>query len=367
MKLTTKITVQKIRVIADYQRKEPNPMFTAILKYALENDETIVAREVKNELSGIALNLRMWENILDRLAVQGYFKKEERIHEPPVNNWDYYETAPFEEDFKFYYDLTDFGKEAAEQNTFFKQMKGELEIWIVKDKIDWFPFQVVKIRESYNSYEEMENDEDSKNFKLPLKQILDLKNASFRIEKMEDTCEFLGEEEVELTVNANNNFTQASIKDLELEMTNSKQHLTKLQLQKLFLMKKYEQDFDSNTQTIRIPFNDDIQFQRKVKINKPTIGKVAFNSIDIENVNFMAKTKQDAERWRLAWMRATIRDYIFENDEFEKLAYQIWQRFEPYFELSHLTISDYEDYLREDEKANFYQLMQVQAPQLLTY
>ena len=75
MKLTTKKTVQKIRTLADYRRKEANPMFTSILKAAFEYDGRLTVELAQTQLSGFALNRRMWENILNRLTMQKYFEK----------------------------------------------------------------------------------------------------------------------------------------------------------------------------------------------------------------------------------------------------------------------------------------------------
>lgn len=367
MKLTTKLTVQKIRVIADYQRKENNPMFVAILKAAYENDNIITIDEAKNKLSGAALNTRMWENILDRLVVQNYFEKSKIVKNKLSEQEEYFarmldQAIPKPENIKIY-ELTDFGKEAAEQNTFFKQMKGELEIWILKDKVDWFPFQIVKIEETSKSYQKLENGQNSEQFKFPTEVILDLKKASYRLAKIEDKCEVLDTEAVVLNIDANENYGEVNIEDLNF----SKNEFSKNELRQDFLIQKFEKKYQKRNQVVRISFDNDIQFSRKVTIQKPTIGKVNFNKIDLNNVNFMAKTKVDAEKWRLACMRANVRGYIFEHDDFEKLAYDIWQQFESYFKLSLLTILDYENYLKENEQANFYKLMQIQAPQLLTF
>ena len=353
MKLTTKVSIQKIRVIADYQRKENSPMFASILKYAYNNNNTITINKAKNSLTGSTLNTRMWQNILDRMIAQEYFEKRtKQIEDDSYEIW--------RED---YYELTDFGREVAKQNAFFKSMKGELEIWIIKDKIDWLPFQIVSIQEKGYSHQKVKNSKNVRDFNLPKLKILNLKNASFRLKHLEGKCAILGTESIDLTITALKKYGNVNIKDL----TFTKSEFSKKQLQNDFLSMKYKHDYQKQKQIVRTVFDNNIQFQRSVPIPNPTIGQVTFNEISLDNINFMAKTEAHAEAWRLAWMKVNLIDYIFENAEFEKLAYQIWKIFEPNFKLSLLTISDFEQFLKQDKVPNFHHLMKLQAPQLLTY
>lgn len=474
MKLTTKVTVQKIRVIADYQRKDPNPMFVAILKAAYEHN-FITINDAREKLSGPALNPRMWENILNRLYEQNYLEKRKILFtESSVRNegfWKlfvintFYEFNKYSshsftiEDIKrkfkntdlnnqtwvnyfinltelkyleksqdnndqknrkirnksrfkdeaidegevvyrykltkigrnylyklgnevkikenFYkkinnqlkeqaeyrYQLTDFGKEAAKRDTFFKSMKGELDIWIVKDKIDWLPFQIVKIEEVRSSLNKAKNSQRTDKFDLPKKRILDLKETSYRLKSVEDKCYFLGEEYIDLEINANQNNGEVTVSDLCF----TKSEFSVGQLQRKLLSQKFRGDYQEKEQLVRISFDNDIQFERDVKIKKPTIGEVIFNPITLNDIHFMAKTIADAEKWRLTWMQANIKDYIFKDEDFEKLAYKIWNEFKPHYSISRLSISDYEKHLEQDKKENFYELMRLQAPKLLTF
>ena len=52
---------------------------------------------------------------------------------------------------------------------------------------------------------------------------------------------------------------------------------------------------------------------------------------------------------------------------FEKLDYEVWQEFEPYHKLPQLTMNNYEKHLAKKSTENFYQLMKIQAPQVLNY
>ncbi len=359
MKLSTKVSIQKIRVIATYQRKEDNPIFAALLQSAHENNDGLTIEEAQECLSGTALNHRMWSNILDRLAGQGYFRKEEQISKKQR-----YIRLPQK---TYVYRLTDFGKETAKQKTFFKSMKGELEVWVLKDEITWFPYPIVKIKERVERNSKSTN-EKTKDFDIPQKQILSFKNGDYRIDECESICMFLREEDLTLEVKASQNYVSVSIEDLEFELklTNN-ESTTKSDLEQLFLTQEYQEDYDEDGKVVFVSFDGNVQFRRKVKLQEPQIGEVSFNSISLENIVFQPSTKEDAEKWRLAWMHRNLSEYIFEEPQFKVLDEKIRTKFEPYWELDDLPLLEMNHYLENNGDNYFYTLMKLQAPQLLTY
>lgn len=345
MKLTTRIKIQKIRIIADYRKKENNPMFAAILKAAYENGNTLSVENARNWLTGEELNNRMWTNILDRLTAQDYFEKWNDV-----------------------YELTEFGIETAQKNTFFKPMRGELEIWLVKNRIDWFPFQIVKIVEKDN--QKYKPDQYEKGKKNPRIQGLfsninfDLNGTIFRLDKWEPNWQFVRVDDLKLSVEINETNAIAKIEDLEFVLP---EKYNKAYLQGLFLDQKYDDDYDISQNVVKINFDGNTQFERKVEIQKPQIETVDFDKISLLNIDFTAKTSVEAQKWRLAWLKSNLNNYIFENADLEKLDYKIWKQFEPYYKLPILSLGEFEDYLSKDPENNFYELMKLQAPQILSY
>ena len=357
---------QKIQVLAKYQKKEPNPIFTAILKQALENDGELTIEDARENLSGETLNKRMWKNLLDRLTAQKYFAREKVGRQQQYARYDddFYNKYLEEE---FIYELTTFGQKVAQQNTFFKPMKGVLEIWMLKEESDLFPHKIVKVLEKERR-QENNNFKDTKDFDVNEEQTFDLKNASFRFEKLEEKCNLIADESLILEINADNNNNLATIEDLSFILKdNYDEIITASRLKDLFLEQKHGRNYIEADQVVKTTFDGNTQFERTEYIQKPTIEDLGFDALQLNNVSFNALTEADAQAWRLAWLKENVKDYIFEETSFEKIDYEVWKKFEPYFKLPRLAIATFEDYLEQNSSENFYALMKIQAPQLLNY
>lgn len=347
VKLKSKIKIQKIRIIADYRKKENNPMFLSILKAAVENGNILSIENARDRLSGPSLNKIMWSNLLERLGIQGYFEKWNEA-----------------------YELTEFGQKVAAQNTFFKSLKGELEVWLVKDKISWFPHQVIKVIEKVGgkgNHSQEDKKRKAKSVRIPglvQGEIMNLKDTAFSLIDWESKWKQIGTETVEVEINVTEINSRAKIEDLEFQLPKEYNHQS---LQELFLKQKYGKTYNQFQQVVKVEFDGNIQLQRKVVIEQPKIEDITFDKINLPQVNFMANSENEAQRWRLAWLKTKLEDYIFDQTELDKIDYKIWQQFEPYYKLPILSVAEFEANLEQNPTENFYHLMKLQAPQMLSY
>lgn len=346
MKLTTKITVQKIQILADYFKKENNPFFVSILKNVLEEGGQITTKQAQTMLSGPALTIPMWQNLLERFTAMGYFEKRQKH-----TSYAHTETT---------YELTSFGREAADKERFFKPQKGALELWIAKN-IDWLPQPIVAIKEIQRS-ESTESKKDKREFPIPFNQIISLKDSEYQLEDGERWCLDLGTSQEQLTIDAKDQRSEISIANLFFEIPETIQAL-----QSDFLGQQYGKLYDAQQKTVRISFDQNTAFERAVKIEKPMYRGVPFEPITLKAVSFNAFTQADAEKWRYEWLKARL-SYIFKHEDLDELDYEVWQKLSIYHKnLPVLTIEAMEAYLQKNPLHSFYPLMKLQAPQFLTY
>ena len=177
MKLTKNIKVRVYEVLADYKIKVKKSPFIAILKFANENGGKITSDQLYNDFLQ-PLSVKACENILDRLAIMGYF------------DYEYYDDEYYDE----HYTLTNLGYEAAKQEEFYEDRNGVLKIFFAEN--EFIEQKVVKIEEVNrpDSFEEKDliniNQTELNKLQNANKQVV-LESGTFILENFQEKCRAL--------------------------------------------------------------------------------------------------------------------------------------------------------------------------------
>ena len=139
MKLTKDLNIKIYEVLTGYKVKVTSSPFIAILQFANENGGDIDSDQLYNDFLQ-PLSQKACENILERLANMGYFKKDNSYIEESYEN-DYYEDI--EEDIN--YSLTELGYQSAQKEEFYENRNGILKIYLTDN--EFVEQKVVKIEE----------------------------------------------------------------------------------------------------------------------------------------------------------------------------------------------------------------------------
>jgi len=342
MKLTKEVTVQKIKILGKYQKKDPNPIVIAILNLALEYDNKIWPTLIMDELTGVALNEKMCTNILQR------FIQNEWMESPGHSDS---------------YRLTELGREMAIARTSFKPMKGELEITLLKEPISWFPHQILEIKVADKGRKDQPKGKQKtiQKEQFSLNKLLEFKSNSFILQEIEEKSVFIEESTAQLEVMINEE--EMTVNLIDQEFTSQQTDL--IRFKHTQLNQKYGDDFEDDT--VFIPFDGDLSFKRSVQIASPTIKEVKFNPIKLPDIPFMAQTIEDARQWRLEWIKCHLKFYIHDKGQFAELEHKTQVLFNEFYSLSLLRMDDFENYLEQQPQENFYHLAKIRTPQLLTY
>ena len=339
MILTKDISINKYRVLADYKVKVAKSPFMSVLQLAQEEDGMLNS-EVLYEKLMKPLALKACENLLERLSLMGYFDE--------IND---------------FYQLTDFGLHSIDNQDFYDKRNGLLEIWVAES--NRFTQKIVKI-------EELKYDDDKKSktqdidYKLEslvnFKNVVQLNNGAFTLDKIEEQIKFLeeGEERLAIVLEETN---------YKIELANFSQYI-KEEKQKVIasiLESEYGNNYLSKEHIVLTDFkNNDLSLVRDHKIESPIYEETSFNAITIPNIIVSPKNREEAKSWFQAKLKRGVNKYFESDEEFIEYENKIANEFQLFKEELLNTISRHE-LIKMFGEEDFYKKAKLETIDYLNY
>jgi hypothetical protein len=298
LRKTEKIEIFQVELALKEKTKQ-SP-FIAVLILARELGK-IDAISLKENLLP-TLPERACENLLKRLASQEYFYKKE------YGNYSSYT-------------LTELGEQSANDKSFWVGEKGIYNVYISHSNL--LNQKIIKI-------EKIDRSEDDRNGNRITRtphfisqyhnQILNLNKKEIRIEEIEDKCFQLNSLECSLEIEAKGDNALIRIKDKEKQnLYESSFEIKENDLKEELLKNTKEFNYDAIKKVVLSVFNqDNISFNRKVKVENPHFRDNHFNSVEIENVAFIPSDKQNAELWLNEILFKGIDKYFLDEKTFNE-------------------------------------------------
>ncbi|WP_375241268.1 hypothetical protein [Polaribacter sp.] len=301
MILTKDISINKYRVLADYKVKVAKSPFMSVLQLA-KDEGGMLNSEVLYEKLMKPLALKACENLLERLSLMGYFLE--------INDS---------------YQLITLGLNAIENKEFYDKRNGLLEIWVAESNM--FTQRIVKIVEL-----KYDDDKKSKTQSVDYqveslvnnKNVVQLNNGAFTLDKIEEQIKFLEEDEERMTIVLEEMNYKVELADFSQYIKEEKQKV---------IASILESEFNSNyLQQEHIVLTDfkknNLSLVRDHKIESPVFKETYFNAITISNVTVSPKNSDEAKSWFQAKLKQGINKYFESDEEFSEYENRIANEFQ---------------------------------------
>lgn len=330
--------------------------FISILILAQEQRE--ISAETLQENLLTSLPVRACENLLKRLEQQGYLQKEQS------DRFGYRQT--YQDTFANYL-LTEFGQQSAIDKSFWIGEKGVYNVFISKSNL---------IEQRIIRTEKVERAEDNRNtniLRTPNEisqyenQILTINKTEVLIEDVEEKCFQLKSANVLLEIQAKENETV-----LKLSKENQLLFQTDLVIEENILQEELltaceEFDYDEDKKSILTEFsNDDLSFNRKVKIGKPIFQRNQFNQVELENISHIPCDKENADLWYWELLYKNMNDYFLDENSLKEFATELAKPIQLHFKMKVPKRNELSEIFSEREDA-FYQIAKLETIDYLNY
>jgi len=365
------ITLRKTEQIEIYQvelalkEKTKQSPFIAVLILAQEQGE-ITAETLKNYLLP-TLPIRACNNLLIRLTQQGYL---ERKRQQNFRN-DIWGRNFYDEDENDYnssiFTLTELGEQSAIDKSFWVGEKGIYNVYVSHSNL--LNQQIIKT-------EKVDRSEDDRNgnriSKTPYfisqyhNQILNLNRKEIRIEEIEDKCFQLKPLECSLEIETKEDDALIRIKEKQT-LFQSSFEINEIELKEELLANTKEFEYDENKKVVLSEFNqDNLSFNRKVKLRNPYFQDNQFNSVDIESVSFIPSDNRDAKLWLNEILFKGIDKYFFDEKMFTEFTANKAKPILEHYSIELPTRKQLKQTISERENA-FYQTAKLETIDYLNY
>ncbi len=339
--LQRKETIQVYQVSMELQIKTKENPFIAILILASEEGNRTTAGNIQDSLFGGTLPERACENLLQRLELMGYFKKDS-----------YNE-----------YELTYKGIESAKDNSFWQGEKGVYNLYISDNEL--VGQKLIK----FTREERSKDDRDDRKITTP-NFIQNFENQTFnfsekesRIEKIDSQCFQLQDETWDLQINAQKNEKPI------LSLKEKHENYFKREIDFTFediLTEILRNEFDFDGKNIEVGFNENnLNFIRDVFVQNPKFQGFPFEKLEVKDINHIPKNKYEANEWYIALLIKNIFKYFLSEEDFNIFSEKERQKFQTHYNLDLITQNQMLNYL-EDE-GYFYQKAKLETIIFLTY
>ena len=278
--------------------------FISILILAQEQEEISAQALQENLLT--SLPVRACENLLKRLEQQGYLQKEQS------DRFGYRQT--YQDTFANYL-LTEFGQQSATDKSFWIGEKGVYNVFVSKSNL---------IEQRIIRTEKVERAEDNRNtniLRTPNEisqyenQILTINKTEVLIEDVEEKCFQLKSANGLLEIQAKENETVLKLSKEDQLLFQTDLDIEENILQEELLTACGEFDYDEDKKAILTEFsNDNLSFNRKVKIGKPIFQRNQFNQVELENISHMPCDKENAHLWYWELLYKKMNDYFLDEN-----------------------------------------------------
>lgn len=365
------ITLRKTEQIEIYQvelalkEKTKQSPFIAVLMLAQEQGE-ITAETIKDYLLP-TLPVRACNNLLIRLTQQGYLEKY------PQQNFrdNIWGRSFYDEDENDYNDsiftLTELGEQSAIDKSFWVGEKGIYNVYISHSNL--LNQQIIKI-------EKVDRGEDDRNNKIIRtpnfisqyhNKNLNLNKKQIRIEEIEDKCFKLKPLDCLLEIEAKDDEAYIKILKEKQALFQTSYEISENELKEELLSNTNEFVYDKNKKVVLSEFNqDDISFNRKVKLRNPYFHNNEFNSVEIENVSFIPSDKRNAELWLNEILFKGIDKYFLDEVSFNEFVKEKAKQILDHYSLELPTRKRLIDILSHKENS-FYQIAKLETIDYLNY
>jgi hypothetical protein len=330
--------------------------FISILILAQEQE--LISAEILQQNLLTSLPVRACENLLKRLEQQGYLQKEQS------NMFGYRQT--YQDPFTNYL-LTDFGQQSATDKSFWIGEKGVYNVFVLKSNL---------VEQRIIRTEKVERAEDNRNtniLRTPNEirqyenQILTINKTEVLIEDVEEKCFQLKsangileiqskEHETILKLNTNNQILFQADFDIEENI-----------LQEELLTACGEFNYDEDKKAILTEFsNDNLSFNRKVKISKPIFQRNQFNQVELENISHIPSDKENADLWYWELLHKNMNDYFLDENSLKEFATELAKPIQLHFKMKIPKRNELSEIFSQRKDA-FYQIAKLETIDYLNY
>lgn len=366
------ITLRKTEQIEIYQvelalkEKTKQSPFIAVLILAQEQGE-INAVTLKDYLLP-TLPIRACNNLLIRLTQQGYLEKK-RQQNFRNNIWghSFYD----EEDENDYngsvFTLTELGEQSAVDKSFWVGEKGIYNVYISHSNL--LNQQIIKTEKVERNLEDDRNAyrQYTPGFVLEHQnQILNINKKEIRIEEIEDKCFQLKPLECSLEIETKEDEALIRIKEKQT-LFQSSYEINENELKEELLSITNEFEYNENKKVVLSEFKqDNISFNRKVKLRNPYFQENQFNSVEIENIAFIPSDKRNAELWLNEILFKGIDKYFLDEKTFNEYTANKAKPILEHYKVALPTREQLKQNLAKRENA-FYQTAKLETIDYLNY
>lgn len=374
------ITLRKNEQVEIYQvelalkeKTKQNP-FIAVLILAKEQDE-ITAESLQQNLLP-TLPIRACNNLLLRLEQQGYLlKKRNQIFRNDTWGHSRFDYKEAQDDYrKTVFTLTDFGEQSAINKSFWIGEKGVYNIYVNKKMFDdgFTPYHILKIEKSKILEDDRKNDLKRVNVPQTIyayKDVIELKlqDKEIRIEEIENTCFQLNPENCSFEIEAKGDESFFKILKDKQTLFQSLFETSETELKDKLLINSHEFEYDENKKVVLSEFNqENLSLNRKIKLKNPYFQGNQFNSVEIENIAFIPKDKQNAELWLNEILFKGIDKYFLEENSFNEFVTDKAKPILAYYSIELPTRKQLKQTIEKKENS-FYQTAKLEAIDYLNY
>jgi len=365
------ITLRKAEQVEVYQvelalkEKTMQSPFIAVLILAQEQGE-ITAETLKDYLLH-TLPIRACNNLLIRLTQQGYLEKKRQQN---FRN-DFWGRSLYDDDESDYsnsiFILTELGVQSAIDKSFWVGEKGIYNVYVSHSNL--LGQQIIKTEKVDRNLEDDRNAnrQYTPGFVLEYQnQILKINNKEIRIEEIEDKCFQLKPLECSLEIETKEDDALIRIKEKQT-LFQSSFEINENELREQLLSNTNELEYEANKKVVLSEFNqDNISFNRKVKLKNPYFQNNQFNSVEIENVAFIPSDKRNAELWLNEIMFKGIDRYFLDEKTFNEFTANKAKPILEHYSVELPTRKQLKQTIAERENA-FYQTAKLETIDYLNY
>lgn len=315
----------------------------------------ILAKEIE-EIDAISLNAnllssfpeRACSNLLKRLAEQKYLA--EKRH-----------------GFFSSYTLTELGEECANDKFFWIGEKGVYNVYLSKS--NFIKQQIIRTEK----VERLEDDRKTYEIGTPndiiqyQNRIISINKSEVLIEDVEKRCFQLKSLTGILEVQSKGNETQ-----LKINFNNQSSYQTEIEIEENALRDELlsacqEFEYDKEKKAILSDFcNDNLSFNRRVRISKPIFQKNQFNQVELENIYHIPSDQQNADLWYWELLYRNMNDYFIDENSFNEYAREWSLLFQPHFKVKVPKRKELSALFSERKDA-FYQIAKLETIDYLNY
>jgi hypothetical protein len=366
------ITLRKYEQIEIYQvelalkEKTKQSPFIAVLILAQEQGE-ITAETLKDYLLP-TLPIRACNNLLIRLTQQGYLEKK---HQQNFRNNIWGHNSYNEEDENDFngsvFTLTELGEQSAIDKSFWVGEKGIYNVYVSHSNL--LGQEIIKTEKVDRNLEDDRNAnrQYTPGFVLEHQnQILKINNREIRIEEIEDKCFQLKPLECSLEIETKEDDALIRIKEKQI-LFQSSFEINENELREQLLSNTSELEYEVNKKVVLSEFNqDNLSFNRKVKLRNPYFQNNQFNSVEIENVAFIPSDKRNADLWLNEIMFKGIDRYFLDEKMFKEFTANKAKPILEHYRVELPTREQLKQTIAERENA-FYQTAKLETIDYLNY